>query len=62
GRVFQSDGKEVKLTLTGYFWRYGIRKAIQVSIFRMNRFTSQPFGFHYQFNNRNCRYTHQIFL
>ncbi|MGL0927444.1 hypothetical protein, partial [Vibrio vulnificus] len=30
------DGKEVKLTLTGYFWRYGIRKAIQVSIFRMN--------------------------
>ncbi|MGR2931941.1 hypothetical protein ABMY10_06920, partial [Vibrio vulnificus] len=36
GRVFQSDGKEVKLTLTGYFWRYGIRKAIQVSIFRMN--------------------------
>ncbi|MGR2934760.1 hypothetical protein ABMY10_24040, partial [Vibrio vulnificus] len=35
-RVFQSDGKEVKLTLTGYFWRYGIRKAIQVSIFRMN--------------------------
>ncbi|WP_217543627.1 hypothetical protein, partial [Vibrio metschnikovii] len=37
GRVFQSDGKEVKLTLTGYFWRYGIRKAIQVSIFRMNR-------------------------
>ncbi|MGL1044992.1 hypothetical protein ACSTD6_22690, partial [Vibrio vulnificus] len=38
GRVFQSDGKEVKLTLTGYFWRYGIRKAIQVSIFRMNPF------------------------
>ncbi|MGR3064770.1 hypothetical protein ABMY28_22870, partial [Vibrio vulnificus] len=40
GRVFQSDGKEVKLTLTGYFWRYGIRKAIQVSIFRMNRIFS----------------------
>ncbi|WP_171816742.1 hypothetical protein [Vibrio sp. S234-5] len=27
----------MKLTLTGYFWRYGIRKAIQVSIFRMNQ-------------------------
>ncbi|MGL1049006.1 hypothetical protein ACSTDW_20275, partial [Vibrio vulnificus] len=44
GRVFQSDGKEVKLTLTGYFWRYGIRKAIQVSIFRMNRYITQKKG------------------
>lgn len=23
----------------------------------INSFTSQPFGFHYQFNNRKCRYT-----
>ncbi|MGR3073756.1 hypothetical protein ABMY53_22555, partial [Vibrio vulnificus] len=45
----------MKLTLTGYFWRYGIRKAIQVSIFRMNHnFTHSFVG--------GCNYVDDAFI